>query len=246
MFSTFKRCPKKFYWTYIRGIAPNQKHTKNDLYFGQMLHKAVEVYFEEGLEAALEVWSSYDVEQSDRDKNAEIGLILTQMLPEKFDYKCLCTERPFTINVGVHQWKGRFDGVIEWSGGLYVVDHKTTRWSFRQTKPNDQFISYYLGGKVYYKDVIGLIVNEFNVTSLDISKKIIQFSDDEVNEWINETKAILAFIARCISSKVFPKTPDCFKYNTQCPYLQLCNSSESMQEKLIKSSFKEVANAQDY
>jgi len=240
-FAAFKRCPRFYYYAYLLGLSSKKKPKTNDLYFGTKLHKAIELYHKKDFNAGLLVWDEYDNEFSGEDKNPVVGRILYEKYVED-PLDLVCTEREFTIHIGSHKWGGRFDGIANVNGLLYVVDHKTTRWEFRQTKPNDQFVSYYLGGKVFYHDVNGLIVNEFNVRTKSINRIIVSYHPDEVIDWIDETKAVISYMVRCTNTGIFPKTPDCFKYNRECKYRMLCNSSNIMARRLIESQF--VVNKQ--
>ena len=221
-----RRCEKRFYWKYILGLLPN-KEKRNDLYFGSMLHEAVDaIHLGEDY---MPIWRSYDISLASKDKNPQTGRVLTKMYAKK-PFKMLTSEKSFEVYIGKHKWHGRFDGITEIDNSLYVVDHKTTRWGTvgkyaMQTKPNNQFISYVLGGRVYFKDIDSLIVNVFNVRDMKIERLYVSFSPDEINNWIEETKLFLSHLVRCINSGHFPKSNDCKLYGYDCDYKQLCSVS---------------------
>ena len=247
MLKTAKRCERLFYWKYIAGIYPKITVKRGDLYFGVKMHEAIDKFHKGGYEAGLRVFDDYDLTEATKDKNPQSGRMLyDDYVSNPFDM--VSTEKEFKFLVGSHTWGGRFDGICEMKGGLYVVDHKTTRWGFRQFKPNDQFISYYLGAKIFYPEVIGVIVNELNVDKGKCERRIITYNKEEVDEWLKETKVFISYICRCKSSGIWPKTADCYKYgNRECPYHVLCTAnSEGMRNRLMERLFVKRENPIDY
>jgi len=220
-----RRCEKRLYWKYIRGLVPN-KVDRNDLYFGSALHEAIDKIHSG--EDFTTVWKTYDLSMASKDKNPQVGMVLCKMYARK-PFKPLTSEKSFEFFIGKHKWVGRFDLITEINNALSVVDHKTTRWGITgkyalQTKPNNQFISYVLGGRIYFKDIDSIIVNVFNVKDMKIDRLYVSFSSDEINEWIEETKLFLAHLVRCVNSEHFPKSNDCRLYGYDCVYKKLCLS----------------------
>lgn len=216
-----RQCEMLYFWKYRRGLVPNKKG-RNDMYFGSILHDAVRAHHSD--EDPMQPWKDYAVDMCSKDKNPNVGRVLTKMYI-KNPLNLITTEKRFEILIGKHKWVGRFDGIAEIKNALYVVDHKTTRWGFKQLKPNNQFMSYVLGGRVYYRDIDSLIVNVFNVSDMTIKPLYVSFSTDEINNWIAETKLFLSHLVRCIHNDCYPKSNDCFPYGYECEYKKLCNSS---------------------
>ena len=210
---------------------------RNDLYFGTVLHDSIDILHAKG--DYMQPWRDYDLDMASKDKNPQIGRVLMQMYAKK-PLNMIATERRFEILIGKHKWIGRFDGIASIKNALYVVDHKTTRWGMNskfaiQTKPNNQFISYVLGGRVYYRDIDSLIVNVFNVKDMQIERMYVSFSREEIDNWIEETKLFLAHLIRCIHTEHFPKSNDCKTYGYDCEYKKLCMSANP--QSIIDRSF---------
>ena len=220
-----RRCEQLFYWKYILGLVPN-KEKNVDTYFGSSLHESVRMLHTG--EDYAQIWQEYDVNMSVKDKNAQVGRVLMRMY-EKRPLNLIDTEKNFEVLIGKHRWVGRFDGIASINNALYVVDHKTTRWGTTgkfamQLKPNNQFISYVLGGRIYYKDIDSIIINVFNVRDMKIEPLYVSFSCDEIDSWIEETKLFLSHLVRCINKGCFPKANDCRFFGYECAYRKLCLS----------------------
>jgi hypothetical protein len=221
-----RKCEQLFYYKYVLGLVPN-KYKNVDLYFGSCLHEAIKA-FHSG-DDPMQVWHNYDNSISCQDKNPHIGRVLTKMYM-KNPLDMVDTEKPFSILIGKHNWVGRYDGIANKHNSLYVAEHKTSRWGTSskftlQTKPNNQFISYVLGGRIYYKDIDSMIVNLFNVRELKIEPLLVTFRDHEIDRWINSTKLFLAHLVRCIHTGFFPRSNDCLMYGHECAYKKICLAS---------------------
>jgi hypothetical protein len=224
-------CERAFYYKYILGLEPNVVK-RNDLYFGTALHSAVH-NFHSGKDP-MEPWDSYNPQMSTKEKNPHVGRVLTKMYA-KNPLNIVETEKPFEFFIGKHKWKGRFDGIVELSNSLYVAEHKTTKWGYRQIKPNDQLISYVLGGRVYYQGIDSTLVNVFNVSKMTIERKPVSFTKEEIDDWLSEVKIFLSYLTRCIHTGIYPKSTNCYPYNHECEYKCICNSHNS--EPIIRRAF---------
>ena len=248
MMGTFKSCPTKYKYIYVDGLRrakPDNEAENPHLYFGSALHKAIELYHQEGKEAADKVWVEYDKRCATAKKNPRIGKSLMRRYAEN-PLEPICLEKDFQFNIGNHVWQGRFDMIVEYGGMKMVVDHKTTSFGFDQLKPNDQFTAYYLGAKIYYKDIEGVIVQVLNVSNGKIDRLIINYSEAEIEEWREETKLMLAHITRCTNSGVFPKSKTCSYWGKACQFKILCTSPPAARERWAQTQFNRIDDPTNY
>ena len=245
MLYSFKSCPAKFNYRYIKGLRSRQAYKNVDTYFGTMLHLSLELYHQEGYNQAMTVWEDYDQTLANDKKNPNTGRVLVDKYIQS-PLNPICLEKNFTFKIGNHDWQGRFDMIAEYNGVKMVVDHKTTSYGFDQLKPNDQFMSYFLGAKIYYKDVEGLIVQVFNVSNMTIERKITSFSVEEVKEWQDETKLLLAYMTRCKNAECFPKSKNCTFFGKDCVFKVLCTSPPSTRERWASSLFNRIEKPTEY
>lgn len=89
---------------------------------------------------------------------------------------------------------GHLDKVGELSGGLYVVDRKTTKHTlspdyFRQYSPDNQFSTYIFAGQsVLERPIAGLIVDaaQVLVEGSRYQREPVSRTPDEINEWLKD------------------------------------------------------------
>lgn len=232
--STIKLCPQRAHFSYDLGLVSKNAKPSIDLVFGTIVHKSIELFHKQSKEAALEYLHEVEFEQTNaKSRLKAITLFNSYVETEPLDL--IDYEKDFTFKIGKHVWKGRFDGVANLFDSLYIVDHKTTNPYFLSTKPDDQFIAYWMGGRIFYHEVKGVIVNSLDPASLVVKRIIVSYTKDEFEHWRDETKLLLAFYQRCFNVGIFPKTPKaCIAYGRQCPFRILCTSPPEVHERIIE------------
>jgi len=242
----FKLCPARAHYAYDLGLVRKGAKPSPDLIFGKAIHKAVEVFHKTGsLDEALQALKDFTFPPH-KDKTFERAQILVTMYVQGNPLNIVEPEKDFSFKIGRHTWKGRFDGIAEVNGALYVAEHKTTKPFYLQTKPNDQFISYWAGAKITNKDVQGVIINNFDVERCEVRRILVSFSWEEFERWREETKMVLSFYQLCKTRKTFPKVPSsCLAYSRECPYRILCNAEPSIHERIIADFFDINLEARD-
>lgn len=208
-----------------------------DLFFGSAVHKAIELYHKKGKDEAVEYLMGLDF-PSHGVKCKTNAITLLNMYEASKPPKLLVAEKNFTFRIGRHEWRGRFDGIAKVNGALYVIEHKTTKPYYLQFKPNDQFISYWMGARVYFSDVAGVLVNSLDPQRLEVNRYLVSFNTDELEQWREETKLLLSFYSLCSTKGVFPKTPSaCKAFGRDCPYLPLCKADSSQKQLIINRCY---------
>jgi len=228
-----KLCFARAHYAYDLGLVLKGGGKNPDLLFGTAIHKAIEKFHKEGKEEALAFLQDMEFPQHGV-KNRINAITLLNMYVASKPPKLLVAEKDFTFKIGRHEWRGRFDGIAKVNGELYVVEHKTTKPYYLQFKPNDQFISYWAGAKVYFSEVAGILINSLDPHRLEVNRYLITFTLDELKRWRQETKLLLSFYTLCTTKGVFPKSPfACKAFGRDCPYTPLCKADPSQKQLII-------------
>lgn len=109
-------------------------------------------------------------------------------LVDAHDCCCNCGRELERIEYG-----GIFDGLVEFSGSVYILEHKTTSmmgsYYFNQFKPNNQVSGYvWAAGLMSGQRVGGAIINAIGIYKASATKferEITTRSPDAVAEWLN-------------------------------------------------------------
>ena len=168
---SFKRCPKRWWWSNVEGLAPTKPSMA--LWFGSGIHEALAEYYQRGVvrhaSQALEVWEAWcdegdaDGEFLPADEMGEewvearaLGLQMLMGYHERFggdpDWDVVATEQSFQVTVrlddgSIVEYDGTFDGVYrsKSSGKFRLMEHKTCKAmpNFSHLVLDDQAGSYW-------------------------------------------------------------------------------------------------------
>lgn len=222
-FRDAKRCLRLYYYRYELGLQKvGEGKPSHHLQFGSLVHDSLEILADEGIEAALRFIDQAEI-PPDRVKTPEVAKALVKMYHSRNQVKVIVPEREFTFQGPNFTWQGRDDGIGSYHDALYVVEHKTTDPWYLQLSPNDQFISYFVGAKVSFPDCQGVIVNNFDPKRVDLHQHIINFSDEAVEDWIEETARFTDLMLTCQKDELWPRNESaCQMYGRLCEYHILC------------------------
>lgn len=132
-----------------------------------------------------------------------------------------CGERKEVIEYG-----GIFDGLVEFSSNVYVLEHKSTSqmgpYYFNQFKPNNQVTGYtWAGGKLSGGRVAGAIINAIGVykaSPTKFAREITTRSSNEIDEWLENVYNVCRQIKDCERREFWPMyTPSCTQFG-KCEY----------------------------
>jgi hypothetical protein len=183
----------------------------------------------------------------------------------KEPFAVIATEIGGAFEIGEYVYHTRIDLIVEWDSpkGIYVVDHKTSSQVDRIIpKPNNQLTGYEYNARLLYEDVHGTLVNVIGVFESDetIDKTTTVLSEKtgrlvyakkrkerfvrmttsrtpmELEEWRRETVALLERIEESRRSGIWPRyTSFCGAFRRKCHYIDLCNSTPEIAEKIVAS-----------
>ena len=144
------------------------------------------------------------------------------------------------------EYGGIFDGLVEFNGSMYVLEHKTTSqlgaYYFDQFKPNNQVTGYIWGGsQLAGQRVGGAIINAIGIYKASATKferQITTRSDDSIKEWLTNLRNVCEMIRECEIRHHWPmSTPACTMYG-KCEYHQVhVLSTFNERQKLLEQDY---------
>jgi len=146
----------------------------------------------------------------------------------------------------VIEYGGIFDTLVEFSGVVYVLEHKTTSrmgsYYFDQFKPNNQVAGYcWAAGKLSGKRVGGAIINAigiYRVGATRFDRQITTRSDSDIERWLTNLRATCQMIRDCERRGYWPQfTQSCTMYG-KCEYHDVhVLSTDIEQEKFLEQQY---------
>lgn len=130
-------------------------------------------------------------------------------------------------------------------GELFVHDQKTTGTTisphyFNQFKPDSQFSMYTFAAKmIYAAPVKGVIIDaaQIAVGFTRYGRAPTFRTDDELDEWYQETMHLIDRIHTYHSNDFYPRNPaSCNNYGG-CPFREVCSRTPSVRDNFLRASF---------
>ena len=151
-------------------------------------------------------------------------------------------------------WTGKIDVAITLEQGLWLMDHKTTSilgpTYFQQFYNAGQFIGYtWAYRQLTGQQPRGVLINAIAVRKpsktgkeIEFARERIAYTNDQVNEWQNNTLNIIATFLGYCNSGYFPMhTAWCHAKYGVCPYFDVCTLPTAQREILLTSrAYKDV------
>ena len=256
---SFILCKRKWYTRHILNLIP--RTPRPPLSFGVALHEAWDTMYqtEFDFDAVMARWKELEFEE-DVKRTKFTGELILKAYYKKYKDQCsymkaihheVIWELPFNQLVLC----GRMDRIVEWQGGLWVMDHKTTSRLgasyFEQYNPHAQVTMYLYAAQQYFgvEKVRGFIVDAAFVGKSNKNQRdIITMTQVEIDERMDE---ILTHAYELITvEKALEQKPEAWK--TICPramiteacsawgaceYRDLCRYG--FDPKFMKTQFKE-------
>lgn len=148
---------------------------------------------------------------------------------------------------------GHLDRVVEYGGGLYWMDQKTTgsalgQYYFDSFKPSNQFMGYTWAGQVVlHSPVKGGIIDaaQIAVGFTRFERAVITFSDSALEEWHDQALYHIRKAQEAAKAHRYPQNfTACGNYGG-CPFRALCARSPAVRERFIHGDFVERAEPWD-
>lgn len=242
--SRFVKCPAYGYYKYILQLVKKESSQKGnqDFIFGSLVHKALQVYCEtKDVSKAIETLYT-DPEGSlliSSMKNLSTADVLVRKeINNLKDFEILETEKDFHFSLGEHFWVGKWDAIIKDKGLIYVLDYKTTGDREFQLRPNDQIVSYFVGARKSFDSIGGVYIHVLRAFDQTTQLFFIRPSQNEIDEWMEDTLWKMKQITSYINLGIYPKNPaSCNLYRRHCEYLPLCQSFGKTREIIMKTEY---------
>ncbi len=249
MLNDFRRCPQFYNNRHVKGLVLDggSKHT-DPLAAGGAIHKGVEAWFatgdsEKAIRAVKASWGEDDLFLPEKAKYTQ-GFLTAVMAGyaeawprEKDSFEVLVNEQWMQNG----NYGGIIDRLVEFVGGVYVMDTKTTSgWVneryIESFQLSSQFRGYFwLARKAgydcqgVYLDAIHLDTRYHKVKSSDFVREKILFSDEQIVKWrldAEKTQRDIEDLHPLEGKRLcWPQNDQrCFDWNRPCPYWKLCTA----------------------
>lgn len=251
--NTYVSCPRRYYWRYVRNLLPRD-YKAAPLDFGTAIHEALRLWYTnhnavKAIEAFHDLW---DERFADKKRTHEKGIDLLTGYFERYGKRDTFDwisepECVFKIRFGSCFFVGRFDGVINFQGTPYVIDHKTaTRMGsnyFYQFRPDMQMTAYTWAAKQLFPDldIRGVFLNilYFTTKQMDYHRDTTERQEWEIEEFLDVASRNIAEIRvknREDHMDWEPRWSYCQHWGT-CPYRDLCTEEDP--QPLIDTLYRE-------
>jgi hypothetical protein len=267
-----KECPRKYFYTIVEGW--RGKGQSVHLEFGGLYHKALEEYdklrareypHDETLAAVVShvLWASYPwpfdhntktrfnlirsiiwyLDQFENDAAKTVRLLDGSPAVElsfRFELERPASpEQPYLLC-------GHLDRLVEFSGGFYVMDRKTTGstlggYYFDGFNPDNQMSLYSLAGRcVYNTPVRGVIIDaaQIAVGFTRFDRGFTYRTEAQLNEWLRDLGYWLDQAERYAANEYWPMNDkSCHNYGG-CPFRGVCSKDPAVRESFLESDFE--------
>lgn len=250
------------------------------LAFGAMLHKGVEEWTKLGdagvaaAEArALAVWEK-ELPLETREM-LELGgnrrsfgnfkrlfAGFRKKFPLSMYEKIIEVEKPFALPLGATRrgvkvaWCGKRDRVLQWQGGIYYTDIKTSTFAldesfFDKFKRSGQMLGYAWSGRQQLGlDFSGILIQAVQVqaplkTKVRMPEELcqadtIRISGSQIDEWVEATLSKIDRIHTAREEGYYDRDNGdlCQNYNRECDFAKICNAEPEARAALKARMFK--------
>ena len=269
-----QECARKYYYRMILNIAPRRTSVHlifGGIYASALehfyLHRAEGATIEEAArkcvrEALIASWDAAAGAPVEFDDNNKTRFTLIRSIVWYIDQfgdesdshittYHLASGRPavelsFTLELSDDVlYCGHLDRVVEYGGGLYWMDQKTTKTTitpryFEQFKPHNQFMGYTWAGKtILQSPVKGGIVDaaQIAVGFTRFERQPITFTAEQLDEWRDNTLHTIKHMQGLTAAGHFPMNLSACGNYGGCPYRTLCQRSPSVRDRFIEGDY---------
>lgn len=144
---------------------------------------------------------------------------------------------------------GHLDRVVDFAGGLFVMDRKTTTttiggYYFDRYEPDNQMSLYSLAAQVILNSPVrGVIIDAAQIKLEEphsFARGMTFRTPDQLNEWIEDLRFHLAEAERYATEGHWPmRDTSCGNYGG-CRFRDICSKSPGVRERFLESKFTRV------
>lgn len=255
MMSDYQLCQRRYRFRHVEGLVSD--HRQYAVEFGGAIHKALDSWYKDkDVNKAIEIFKAdYEENPNEEPKRTHaMGEWILKNYNEQYKdqpFKVLATEHEFTHKLpNGNNLIGRIDKVVEWSGTIWIVDHKTTSQLgpqfFKQFDPTLQITGYVWAAKQEGFNCTGGLVDAILVAKgllksstrgrlTPLSRGDVYVSDWKLDEWLDTVTKIQTDIKLSENNdRWVPNFNQCTYYG-ECPYRRICK-----EEPEIRGRVKEM------
>ena len=142
---------------------------------------------------------------------------------------------------------GHIDRLVNYAGGIYVQDQKTTggalgAYYFNRYNPDNQMSLYSVASKVVYKTPVqGVMIDaaEIKVGFTRFARGFTYRTETQCDEWLRDTEYHIKETWRAVEAGYPMRDTACQKYGG-CQFLGICSKDERVREEFLRSDFEKV------
>lgn len=148
---------------------------------------------------------------------------------------------------------GHLDRVVEFNGGLFVMDHKTTTTTpsdhyFNQYEPHNQMTLYTLAGQtVLHTPIRGVIIRAAQILLEKPHRFVSGFTyrtPDQLEEWLCDLRIWLNLAESYAEANYWPQNDTaCDKFGG-CKFREVCSKSPGVREAFLRADFDKLEEDQ--
>lgn len=174
-----------------------------------------------------------------------LGECLGCFAEESDRIKILDSEKAFSIemhqkNIDPFNFTGKIDLTLEEEGITWIEEFKTTGWNvslkLKEIERSFQIVGYcFAEGILTGEFPEGILImihylnsrkkkdGEYGKLTTSYTKSPVLLTEDNIVSWLESFYFTVAQIQKCFHTGYFPKSENCFAFNTLCKYADLCD-----------------------
>jgi hypothetical protein len=269
-FGWLKECPRKYYYMQIEGWdSPiHALELQFGIWYGQALehydHYRISWAHEEALRMVVDEfmtktwgWAGWDPPNTNRNRETLIRSIiwyLEEFRLDPFETYILENGKPavelsfrFELPYGPQEGQpyllcGHLDRVVNFSGGLYVTDRKTTKstissdWFSRFDLDNQMSLYTIAANVVFHAPVKGVVIDgaQIAVGFTRYARGLTYRTPAQTDEWLADTKLYLRQAEAYAKANYWPMNEkSCFL----CIFKRVCSKDPAVRQTMLESDF---------
>lgn len=153
----------------------------------------------------------------------------------------------FFVKKVIIYWTGKIDGIVDYSGSILILDHKTT--SILSANFYDDFVlssqmhGYTWAGRHLGYNVTGLLLDVLALrkpsrtgTPTEFQRQRYFYTEELLQEWERDTFTLITDFLEHLCRAYFPKSPKwCFGKYGRCQYWDVCSQIPAQREAMLLS-----------
>lgn len=141
---------------------------------------------------------------------------------------------------------GYLDRIVTFNDLPFVMDRKTTTSTvnsryFDQFDPSNQMTLYTVASQIAFRNPVkGVIIDaaQIMVGGTQFQRSIVQKSQDQMDEWLNDTKWWIGQAVQLAEDGQWPMNDkSCHNYGG-CPFIKICTSSPGVRQSFLDTNFE--------